>query len=401
MELFDWGLDVGQRNIGLEWPPIFWLRVGVLRVLQVLPELNSGGVERGVVEFARFLVEQGHDSAVISAGGRLVDTLQAEGSEHYLFPVHKKSLLSLAKVRPLRRLIKQINPDIIHVRSRMPAWLVWLSVARQPATERPGLVSTFHGLYSVNAYSAIMGCGDRVIAISNCVRDYIVNNYPKIDPATITVIHRGVDRQTFPENQPLDEVWRTDFFQEHPHLHGKPIILMPGRLSRWKGQIQFIELMAELKKRGHPAQGLIVGGPTPGKEDYEIELKTLAKAQGVDDRIRFLGHRSDMANLYKVSDVVCNLSQKPEPFGRTVIEALALGTPVVAYNEGGPAESLAACLPQGLVAVGDVQLLADKVIAILEQKPSVHLPDEFTLDQQARTTLAVYESVLASRSTRS
>ncbi|BFM05916.1 glycosyltransferase family 4 protein [Halioxenophilus aromaticivorans] len=365
-----------------------------LRVVQVLPELNAGGVERGTVEFAQFLVAQGHQSTVISAGGRLVPELTAQGSEHIAFPVHRKSLASLFKVRSLRRLLMQLAPDIVHVRSRVPAWMVWLALRGMPHAQRPALVSTFHGLYSINAYSAIMGCGDAVIAISECVREYILNNYPKVDPAKISLVHRGVDTDQFNTQCRPSTDWLAQFDREFPGLRQRPVLLMPGRLSRWKGQLEFIDLMAQLRAQNIAATGLIVGDITPGKDDYLGELKAKVAALGLDEQVKFLGHRSDMAQLYAISTLVCNLSQRPEPFGRTVIEAMAMGTPVVAYNVGGPAESLALALPQGLVATGDGQALLAKVAEFIASPPVPKQVPEFTLQTQAQKTLAIYQRLL-------
>lgn len=366
-----------------------------MKVLQVLPALNSGGVERGALDLARALVQRGHESLVMSSGGRMVEQLVAEGSRHIEFPVHEKSPRSLWRVRGLRRRLAEIAPDIVHVRSRIPAWMVWLAVGRKPREERPALVSTFHGLYSVSRYSAIMGCGDRVIAISHTVHDYIRDNYPQIDPATITVIHRGVDTDHFRCGAAPDPQWSARLFSDYPQAAGKPLLLMPGRLSRWKGQIEFIELVAALRTRGTACHGLLAGEPTPGKDDYLQELRELARARGVAEDISFLGHRSDMEDLYAVSAVVFNLSRHAEPFGRTVIEALATGVPVVAYDYGGPAESLRDCLPQGLVPVGDGEALVAATLRMLEAPPEIVLPRQFTLDAQVEATLAVYRDVLA------
>ena len=137
-----------------------------MRIIQILPELNAGGVERGTVEFARHLVQTGHESIVISAGGRMAGRLTDEGSRHIQMPVHRKRPGSLRYVRPLRHLLMQLDADIVHLRSRVPAWLTWLAIGRMPRSKRPAIVTTFHGLYSVTAYSAIMGRGDAVIAIS-------------------------------------------------------------------------------------------------------------------------------------------------------------------------------------------------------------------------------------------
>ena len=217
-----------------------------MKVLQILPALNSGGVERGTVDFARELVKAGHQSLVMSSGGVMVDQLEAQGTSHIHFPVHQKSLKSLFLVRSLRRLLLQLDVDVIHVRSRVPAWMTWLAIKKLPAGQRPALVSTFHGLYSTNAYSAVMGRGDQVIAISQCVYDYIIENYPAVNRDKITLIHRGVDTEQFNTHFTVDSQWLQDFNQQNPQCQDKPLLLMPGRLSRWKGQLQFIELIDQL-----------------------------------------------------------------------------------------------------------------------------------------------------------
>ncbi|MGV6807362.1 MAG: glycosyltransferase family 4 protein [bacterium] len=366
-----------------------------MRILQVLPALNSGGVERGTVDFAGELVRRGHESLVMSSGGSLVKALEESGSRHLAFPVHRKSLSSLFKVRALRRLLLDLDVDLIHVRSRVPAWMTWLALRKIPAEKRPALVSTFHGLYSVSPYSAIMGCGDQVIAISQCVRDYIGENYPKIDQAKVTVIHRGVDTGQFNRQTQVADDWRNALFADYPQLSGKPLILMPGRITRWKGQLQFIELIEDLVQRDVHCHGVIVGGAQPGKENFLAELENDVRQRGLTEHVTFLGHRTDIANLYRIASVVCNLSQHAEPFGRTVIESLAVGTPVVSYDYGGPAESLKDCLPQGLVPLGDRQALLDTVGSFLAHRPTFALPENFTLDYQAAATLGVYEKALA------
>ncbi len=363
-----------------------------MKVLQVLPSLNSGGVERGTLDLARCLVERGDTSLVMSCGGRLQPELEADGSTHVSYPVHAKSPASLWRVRGLRRELQRLQPDVIHVRSRIPAWMVWLALKPLPSAQRPLLVSTFHGLYSVSRYSAIMGCGDQVIAISECVRDYILKHYPSVAPERIHVIHRGVDTTQFPLRPQADTQWLDGFLQNYPLSRGKPLLLMPARLSPWKGQRAFINLMADLVESGQPCHGLVVGEPTPGKDHYLVELRKQVAARKLDDYVSFLGHRSDMAQLYAAASLVFNLSEKPEPFGRTVIEALATGTPVVAWDSGGPAESLRAAFPAGLVPPGNQAALAERVCELLATPPGpIALPHQFTLAAQEAATLAVYE----------
>ena len=162
-----------------------------MRVLQLLPELNAGGVETGTLEIARSLVQAGHESIVISAGGRLVKSLKADGIRHISLPIHKKRLGSLRQVKTLRAFFEAEKPDVLHLRSRLPAWLARLALRKMSPQTRPRLVSTVHGFYSVNAYSKIMTCGEVVICVSNSVKNYILKNYPNVPEKKLAVIHRG------------------------------------------------------------------------------------------------------------------------------------------------------------------------------------------------------------------
>jgi glycosyltransferase involved in cell wall biosynthesis len=368
-------------------------------VLQVLPNLDSGGVERGTVEFARELVDRGHESIVISNGGRLVARLEAEGSRHLELPVHRKSLASLRLVPSLRQLLTDLDPDIVHVRSRLPAWLIYLAWRKLPAKTRPRLVSTFHGLYSVNFYSAVMARAEHIIAISRTVQRYVLENYGRkygITPDRLTVIQRGFDPAVFHPGSP-DPAWLERLYTDHPELRGRKLVLMPGRLSRWKGQAEFLQVMAELARRDADAHGVIVGDAEPNKEHYRAELQSQVEALGLQDRVSFLGYRGDIAELYRLAAVVCHMSNKPEPFGRTLTEALACGAPVVAFDRGGAGESLAACFPAGLVEPGDIAAFAGTVLAWLDRRPALQIPEEFQVGHQVKATLEVYSRLLRPR----
>lgn len=369
-----------------------------MKVVQLLPALNSGGVERGTVDFARALVRAGHQSIVISNGGRMVEQLQREGSQHITLPIHKKSLTSLLQVRPLRKLLHELNADILHVRSRVPAWLTYLAWKKMPEESRPRLLSTAHGLYSTNRYSAIMAKTEQVIAISRCVNDYLQDNYPNDLQRPPQIVYRGVDTTEFHPEISLPANWMEQTCGEFPQLQGKRWLLLPGRLTRWKGQEDFIELIAKLAPQNPQIHGVILGGSEANKLHYEQELKEKVQKLGVGDHISFVGHRSDIRYWYKQSALVFNLSQRPEPFGRTVIEAAAIGAPIIGYDIGGPAESLQACFPQGLVNKGDQQMLLERTLELLETpllKP--HLTEEFTLERQAAHTMEIYRTMLDSR----
>lgn len=366
-----------------------------MKVIQLLPALNSGGVERGTLDMARALVNAGHESIVISSGGRLVPQLEKDGSRHIALPVHKKSLASLRQVRPLRRLIQQLQPDILHVRSRVPAWLTYLAWKKLDPKTRPRLVSTAHGLYSINRYSAIMAKAEQVIAISDCVKTYLLENYLNYLQAEPETIYRGVDTREFSPDIPSPPDWLDNTLSEFPALRDKRWLLLPGRLTRWKGQEDFIHLMAELVKSRSDIQGVVLGGAEENKEHFAEELRALAQNLGVAQRVSFVGHRSDIREWYRHSALVYNLSKKPEPFGRTVIEAVAMGTPTIGYNVGGPAESLYRCFPAGLVENANPKQLLETSIRLLESSEKPSLDPAFTLEEQARHTIEVYEKLLA------
>lgn len=366
-----------------------------LTIVQVLPALNAGGVERGTVEFARKIVALGHRSIVISNGGGMVQQLEQDGTEHIQMAVHKKSLASLLQVRPMRRLLKKLKPDIVHVRSRIPAWIVWLAWRKMPPNSRPGLVSTFHGMYSVTPYSAIMARGEKLIAISDCVHQYILDNY-KVDPGKITRIYRGLDPTAFNPDA-CNDAWRSNLYREHPQLQGKRVILMPGRLSRWKGQEAFLEMMAELVQHEPDAHGVVVGAAEPNKEHYLDELLAKRAALELTEQVTFVGHRSDIQSFYGLAAVTCHMSNKAEPFGRTVPEALACGCAVVAFDRGGASESLSAGFPRGLVPADDIHAFAKRVSDLLHEQHDISLPDEFYLEKQVQGTLDVYRALLKAR----
>ncbi len=364
-----------------------------LSVAQLLPALRGGGVERGTLEVARELVRCGHRSVVISAGGRLVPELIREGSEHLAWPLGVKSPLTLRWVWPLRRWLTEQRIAILHARSRVPAWIGWLAWRGMEPAIRPRFVTTVHGLYSVSRYSAIMSRGERVIAVSETVRDYLRHHYPELPAARIQLIQRGVDPAAFPYGYQPSSSWLTDWGQQYPPAQDAPVLTLVGRLSRLKGHEDFIELIARLRARAWPVRGLIVGGAEPRRQRYAHQLRRMVQAKGLDNAILFTGHRSDVRDIYAISTLVLSLSAQPESFGRTVLEALSLGTPVVGYDHGGVGEVLARLYPAGLTPFGDLEALTAKVAALLASAPPVPPAPVFPLQKMLDETLALYESL--------
>lgn len=364
-----------------------------LSVVQLLPALNGGGVERGTLEIARELVRHGYRSVVISAGGRLVPELLREGSEHLAWPLGAKSPWVLRWVRPLRHWLAEQRIDILHVRSRLPAWIAWLAWRQMDPATRPRFITTVHGLYSVSAYSAIMTRGERVIAVSDTVRAYLRQHYPQLAAERIQVIQRGVDPLDFPQGYRPSSEWLTDWYRHYPQLQEGPVLTLPGRLSRLKGHEAFIELIARLRAEGHPVHGLIVGGIEPRRQAYANDLQRKVHALGLSDAVLFIGHRADIREIYAVSTLVLSLSTKPESFGRTVLEALSLGRPVVAYAQGGVGEILDRLYPVGRVPPDDTAALFSRVSALLETAPPVPSESAFPLQGMLDETLALYTAL--------
>jgi len=368
-----------------------------MKVIQILPELNAGGVERGTLEVGKYLVDQGHESLVISNGGRLVEQLESEGSRHITLPVHQKRLSSLKQVKVLRKLFEQERPDIIHLRSRLPAWLAWLAWRKMDPLTRPRLVTTVHGMYSVNLYSKIMTKGEAVICVSNSVKDYVLKNYPGVPENKLTVIHRGVDPEQFPDGFTPDADWLNQWQQDYPQLNGKYLITLPGRITRWKGPLDFIQVIATLKARGLLAHGLLVGEPHPKKLEFLEEVKAAIKTADLENDITLVGHRSDLREIMAVSDVVISCSTDPEAFGRVSLEALALAKPVAGYAHGGVHEQLSRLLPEGRVPVGDTNVMTTLLERWHTSPPSPSQDSSFRLSKMLEATTEVYTSLITRR----
>ncbi|NWG86904.1 MAG: glycosyltransferase family 4 protein [Hydrogenophilaceae bacterium] len=361
-----------------------------LTVVQVLPALDAGGVERGTLEVGKHLVEQGHRSIVISAGVRLVEQLEREGSEHVQWDIGRKSLWTLHLVPRLRRFLRENRVDILHVRSRLPGWICYLAWKGMDPKTRPRFVTTVHGPYSVNAYSAVMTRGERVIVISEMIRDYVLRNYPEVDPGKLRLIYRGVDPTAFPHGYQPAQAWLDSWYAQFPLTRGKKLITLPARITRWKGQEDFIELIAQLKTKHPDVHGLIVGEPHPRRRQFLEELKAKVHALGLDNNITFTGHRGDLREVMAISAIVLSLSREPEAFGRTTVEALRLGRPVVGYNHGGVGEQLAAILPGGAVPVGDLTTVETRINEWLHKSPEIPTTQPFTLERMLDNTLNVY-----------
>ncbi|QVL46397.1 MAG: glycosyltransferase family 4 protein [Methylophilaceae bacterium] len=363
-----------------------------LTVVQILPALDSGGVERGTLEVGAHLSANGCRSIVISAGGRMVHQLQKEGSEHIAWPIGKKSLLTLKLVRQLRQFLEKEKVDIVHVRSRFPAWIAYLAWKEMDSKTRPAFVTTVHGPYSVSAYSQVMTKGERVIVISEMIREYVVSQY-HTKPEKLRLIYRGVDDKHFPFGYQPKQSWLKDWYQTFPQTKDKKLLVLPARVTKWKGQEDFIHLVAQLKKHKANVHALIVGETKKGKTNFLKKLQKKAQSLGVCENVTFVGHRDDLREIMAISSIVYSLSLEPEAFGRTTIEALSLGVPVIGYAHGGVQEQLATLLPEGQIDVGNVAEAATLTLRWLDQPPDVAKNQAFSLDTMLQKTMDVYQEL--------
>ncbi|NQV98166.1 MAG: glycosyltransferase family 4 protein [Rhodospirillales bacterium] len=388
-----------QLNEGTSYPPLDPERSAT--VLQVLPALNTGGVERSTVEVAEAIVEANGRAIVVSAGGSMVYELARVGAEHIEMPTHSKNPFVMYKnIGRLVEIIKKYRVDVVHVRSRAPAWSSYFAAKR---TGKP-LVITFHGTYSVGnflkrKYNSIMTSGDRIIANSRFIAGHMRRIYG-VPVNKIRVIHRGVDLQRFnPKAVSAERVvalaneWRLD--------DGYPVIMLPGRLTRWKGQTVFIDAIKKLNRRD--VRCLLVGD-AQGRDDYRKELENLVESHDLGEIVRIVDHCDDMPAAYMLTDIVVSASTDPEAFGRVVIEAQSLGRPVIATAHGGAQETVIENETGWLVTPGDAEALAktiEKALnltaeerAVLAEKGIANIRNNFSKDAMCTKTLEVYNEVL-------
>ena len=373
-------------------------------VLQVLPELVTGGVERGTVDIAGAIVDGGGRAIVASAGGPMAHELARFGAEHVMLPVQSKNPFVIQKnINRLADLAVAENVDIIHARSRASAWSAMYAAKKTGKN----FITTFHGTYGhansvKRAYNSVMTKGVRVIAISNFIAGHIRQVYG-VPAANIRVIPRGVDLSRFNSEFvsreriiSLARKWRLP--------DGVPVIMLPGRLTRWKGQSIFIEAIKELGRKD--VQCLIMGSDQ-GRHSYRRELERFIESHGMTRNVHVIGHCDDMPAAYMLTDVVISASTDPEAFGRVIAEAQALGRPVIATDHGGAKETVIPGETGWLVPPGDADALAQAIEKVLKLdsaqrstlagKAIANVRDNFSKANMCTKTLDVYDEVLGIR----
>jgi glycosyltransferase involved in cell wall biosynthesis len=364
-----------------------------LTVVQLLPALDAGGVERSALEIAAVLSAAGHRAIVVSAGGRLLPELQATGAEHVALEIGRKSPAVLRHIPALRALLRDVRTDIVHARSRLPAWIALAALRGMEAP--PRFVTTVHGLNSPGRYSGIMLRGERAICVSETVRSHVLRHWPQTDPARLVVIPRGVDPREFPRDAKPDASGRSELLATYPQLAGGRLLTLPARGTRLKGHANALRLLSALRADGIDARLLLAGVVQSGRERYLRELRALCEALDLRDVVAYAPPLADMRSVYALSDLVLQLSDQPESFGRTVLEALCSGRTVLGWDHGGVGELLHELFPIGAVALGDANALVARAKSLLDApRPAIALPDRYTLVRMQTDTLSLYSDLV-------
>ncbi len=369
-------------------------------VLQVIPSLNSGGVERGTVDLARALVATGWSAYVASAGGPMERELVRAGAKHLSLPLASKNPLTIRRnAKALVEIIRRHKIDIVHARSRAPAWSAW-TAAR---AARRHFVTTFHNAYAVDLplkhrYNSIMARGERVIAISQFVAEHAASVYG-IGPDRLRTIPRGVDLSVFDPNRvsgdrvvALATQWRVP--------DEAAVVMLPGRLTRWKGGLDLIEAIAHLGRRDICC--LLVGAEQ--RAGFRRELELAIERRGLGGMFRIVEDCRDMPAAYALADVVISASTDPEGFGRTIVEGQAMGRPVIATDHGGARETVVPGATGWLVpprdpgalagALGEALALGAAAREALARRAIAHVAGGFTREIMCARTIDLYEELL-------
>lgn len=368
-------------------------------ILQVVPALISGGVERGTLEIAQEIVDSGNDSIVISAGGPLVEPLEKAGSKHIIMNVASKNPFTIWRnACKISDVIRRFNVDIIHARSRAPAWSC--SIAAKKTKIR--LITTFHGVYNFKNsikkfYNSVMADGNKVIAVSHFIKKHIVDNY-KIDEKKITVIYRGVNHRDFAQKAVSPEII-SRLRDRYNVPTDTPVILLPSRMTEWKGHMVLIDALEKIK---HLNFYCIMAGDLSKHPAYVTRIKEKICEYKIQNRVQLFGNEPNMVGLYGISDIVLSTSIEPEAFGRTIIEAQSMEKIVIATNIGGATETIQDGITGFHVQPNNSTQLAEKIetcLALIGSKEGLkmtkaarkHVSTDFSLDIMLKKTLAIYD----------
>ncbi len=380
-------------------------------IMQILPALNSGGVERGVIDISKAVALAGFESIVVSNGGPMIQQFNSSKVKHIQLPLHSKNpFIIYCNSKKLTKIIQEYRVDLVHIRSRSPAWSAYLACKK----ENCKMISTFHGSYSSSffgkkisqlklKYNAVMLKPKFIIAVSAFIKDYIYQNYSKIvnlSQKEIRIIHRGVDLKYFC-NSKVPQSRIVQLIEQWDLPDDKQIIMLPGRITGWKGHEFLISALAKVQ---NPNFFCIMVGSLKGHEKFAKILEQKIKENNLEGKIKIVGETKDMPAAYLVSDMVISASVKPEAFGRVAIEAGAMGRIIIATNIGGSLETVIDGETGFLVEVNNVNKLAEIIDQVLTmdktkkeqigQSAIKHISDNFSNQKMLDETIEFYKQIL-------
>ena len=372
-------------------------------VLQILPELETGGVETGTIEIASALQEKGIKNFVASQGGRMVYELEKIGVDHLSLPLKSKNYFIMKKnAKLLADYIRKNYINIVHARSRAPAWSAYWAAKETGAH----FVTTFHGTYGLGPwgikkfYNKIMTYGERVIVISNHIKEHILKNYPQTSADKLRLIHRCADIERF-SPEAVTQARLIKKIEEYNIADDKPVLLLPGRITRWKGQHILIHALHLMKNQNYYC---IIAGDSQGRQEYLEYLKKLAHKYKLEGRIGFFGRYTDAPALMMNATVILSTAIEPEAFGRISVEGQAMGKIVVASNIGGTLDTIIDGKTGKLYQYDNPQALADALDWALSLSPEEakkisqagikNVKEHFTKQIMCDKTIEVYREVV-------
>lgn len=372
-------------------------------VLQILPELETGGVETGTIEIASALQEKGIKNFVASQGGRMVYELEKIGVDHLNLPLKSKNYFIMKKnAKLLADYIRKNHINIVHARSRAPAWSAYWAAKETGAH----FVTTFHGTYGLGPwgikkfYNKIMTYGERVIVISNHIKEHILKNYPQTSADKLRLIHRCADIERF-SPEAVTQARLIKKIEEYNIADDKPVLLLPGRITRWKGQHILIHALHLMKNQNYYC---IIAGDSQGRQEYLEYLKKLAHKYKLEGRIGFFGRYTDAPALMMNATVILSTAIEPEAFGRISVEGQAMGKIVVASNIGGTLDTIIDGKTGKLYQYNNPQALADALDWALSLSPEEakkisqagikNVKEHFTKQIMCDKTIEVYREVV-------
>ena len=370
-----------------------------MKVMRLLSSLKHDESERGIFHLGRALVKNGHSSIIISSADEdndLVKRLKRDGNEYHQLHINKKSWLALLQVNTLRHLIEKYDPDVIHVHSRTPAWILHLAMRRARVKRIPKLVSTMYGFYPINKYSQALLNVDTIITVSDSVTSYLKKGLrlEDADPKVIKRIYRGVDTRRYPYRHNPSVYWLRHTFAEYPELEHKKWLVFPTVIGNEYGQEWLIDILGNLQEQFPNIHAIIMDDDYRDSDVAHQDFRQRTNALGLADRITYVGSkRNDMREWLSAANIVMALANEPESIGINALQAIHLGTSVIGWDQAAFSEILQPLYPQGLVKKYNAKALCKAVRNQLESVTRPEMTNKFTMREMIEETLAVYQGL--------